>query len=52
LRAWAMVTMKAVGRTELAERIGPGGDQTHASEPPDATGTPSASVRSPGGMHS
>src|SRR5262249_26400261 len=51
LRAWAMATMKAVGRTELAERIGPGGDQTRASEVPDATGTPSASVRSPGGRH-
>jgi hypothetical protein len=52
LRAWAIATMKAVGRTELAERIGPGAEPVHTSEALDATGTPSASVRSPGGMHS
>ena len=51
LRAWALATMKAVGRSELAERIGPGGDQTHASEASDATETPSESAPSPGGMH-
>lgn len=51
LRAWALATMKAVGRTELADRIGPDAEQTHASEALDATGTPSASVPSPGGKH-
>lgn len=50
LRAWAMATMKAVGRTGLAERIAPGGEPGHPSGSRDATGTQSASDRSPGGM--
>jgi hypothetical protein len=50
LRAWAMATMKAVGRTRLAEKIGPGSEPAHASGSRDATGMQSASDRSPGGM--
>jgi hypothetical protein len=50
LRAWAMATMKAVGCAKLAEKIGPGGEPAHAGGSRDATGTRSASDRSPGGM--
>jgi hypothetical protein len=49
LRAWAMATMNEIGRTSLAEKIGPGGEAEHASGSRDATGTGSTSARSPDG---
>jgi hypothetical protein len=49
LRAWAMATMKAIGRTSLAEKIGPGGEPESASGSRAAKGTRSESARSPDG---
>jgi hypothetical protein len=44
LRAWALATMNTIGRA-LADKLGP----DEPSGPPPATGTRSASARSPGG---
>ena len=49
LRAWALVTMNAIGHSGLARKLSPGGEAEEISDSPCATGTPSASVRSPGG---
>jgi hypothetical protein len=49
LRAWATAATKAVGRTSLAEELGPGGEPEPVSASRGATGTRSAFARSPGG---
>lgn len=49
LRAWALATMNAIGRSGLARKLGPDGEADEVSDPPGATGTRSASGRSPGG---
>ena len=48
LRAWAIVTTKAVGSTALAEKLGPDAEPT-PNEQHGATGTRSGSDPSPGG---